>query len=89
MSDLDSLLRSTALKHGRISLDTMGDGRWTATVSHFDAHMSHPMGVDHGDPVDALRAALIEDERKCRELVRRYHAAPKAIVPDDMEDVLG
>ena len=77
MSDLESLLRASTLRHGRICLFTQ-DGEWYGAVTHFAGHQT-TMGGDkwHGDPVDALRAALVEDDRRSRELSRRYAAAPK------------
>lgn len=96
MSDdrcLEDLLRATSLRVGRIAIDTMDGVNWRASVSHFNGrhvHQPHPFG----DPVEALRVALIEDERQQRDLVRRYDAAPKlgAAPPaavDDTEDLLG
>ena len=42
------------------------------------------------DPVNALRAALVEDERRERDLARRYEAASKVAQPsDEFEDLFG
>jgi hypothetical protein len=76
MSSLESLLRATHLRHGRICL-YVADGRWNGSVSHFHGHMAWEDGQGHSDPADAFRAALIEDERKSRDQVRKYDAAPK------------
>lgn len=86
MSDvpLDELLRATALTNGSISLCRVNGSRWRAVVNHIQngaehplSHMVHPFDDWAEDPVDALRVALIEDDRRCRDLARRYEAAPK------------
>jgi hypothetical protein len=99
MSDtpLEALLRATSLTHGRIALD-VHDGQWGASVCHFQGEMTHHMGTYHGDPVEALRAALIEDERRERDRQRRYDLAPRAGATgadtgcdptDELADLLG
>lgn len=90
---LETLLRSTALTHGRIQLYVAG-GRWNAAVAHFNGPMAFFDGQDHGDPVDALRAALLEDERIGREQADKYRtamadASPAAAAPVDVMDLLG
>lgn len=75
-TSLEALLRATSLTHGRIAIYVM-NGQWTCDIAHFNGHLVH-QPKHHGDPVTALRAALIEDERRCREQARRYAAAPKA-----------
>lgn len=75
-SPLEDLLRATSLRVGRIAIDTMDGENWRASVSHFNGrHIHQP--YPFGDPVEALRAALIEDERQGRDVERRYEAAPK------------
>lgn len=79
---LEDLLRGCALERGTIQLTRLPSG-WAATIAH------HPVGRMvstaptgwHADPVDALRAALIEDERQARDLERRYAEAPRAATP--------
>ena len=85
MTDLETLLRNTELRHGRICLYT-DKGEWFAAVTHFHGHQTHLGGETwHSDPVDALRAALVEDDRKSRDIKRRYTEAPKkgAVQDDD------
>ena len=86
MSDLpvDELLRATALTNGSISLCRVNGSRWRAVVNHIRngeahplEHMVHPFDDWQEDPVDALRVALVEDDRRCRDLQRRYEAARK------------
>jgi hypothetical protein len=73
---LEALLRATSLSHGRIAIYVM-NGQWSCDIAHINGHLVH-QPKHHGDPVTALRAALIEDERRSRDQVRRYEAAPKA-----------
>ncbi len=101
-SPLEELLRGTRLRVGRIAIDTMDGVNWRAGISHFNGPSVH-QPYPHGDPVEALRAALIEDERMYRDDARRYEAAPKlgdaglypSLAPpdepplDDMDDILG
>lgn len=79
-STLEHLLRSVDLKRGRIAIDCLPDGSWGAGVFPFDHSQPsyHHLGNTHGDPVNALRAALLQFERNGRDLKRRYAAAPKA-----------
>ena len=84
---LEALLRSTDMTYGRISLFVM-DGTWRASVDHYPHGRSSAFQFDgHSDPVDALRVALLDDERKGREVQRRYADAPK--MGTDFEDLLG
>ncbi|AOR76544.1 hypothetical protein [Novosphingobium resinovorum] len=77
VTPLEDLLRAVSLQRGRIALDRLPDGEWGAGIYPFDnSHPSfHHLGNTHGDPVDALRAALIGFEREERDLERRYQAA--------------
>lgn len=84
---LEELLRSHRMWRGAIQMACV-DGQWGVTVTHHGGHQVHPMGKWHDDPVDALRAALIEDERMQREQVRKYSGAPKLGQQIDIEDVL-
>ena len=93
---LEELLRNSAVTNGSISLLRLNGGQWRATVCHHNGHMVHPFDDWEDDPVEALRIALVEDERLCRDLARRYRNAPKigserpAPPPiDDMDDLLG
>lgn len=89
---LETLLRSIDLERGSIDLTRMGDGRWQAAVLRWHAGAPHSETQPfHSDPVDALRGALIEDERKQRDTERRYAAAPKlgaelAVLPKPYSD---
>ncbi len=54
----------------------------TAHNSGYDASVRYRGGIHHvsindPDPVSALRRALLENERLCRDLERRYREAPK------------
>ncbi len=74
---LETLLRDSNLRYGRIALDRTPDGLWHAAICHFNDHMTKDC-AGHDDPVDALRVALIEDARITADKVRRYRDAPKA-----------
>lgn len=73
---LEDLLRGCALDWGHVQLFRDADG-WQASVCHYRPRRDVHDGVRHADPVDALRAALIEDDRQLRDLARRYAAAPR------------
>lgn len=93
-TSLETLLRQTALEHGHIQLfrDECG---WQADVCHYRRDPRDARGgKNFTDPVDALRAALIEDERIAREVALKYRAAPKAgddapPAIDTFEDMFG
>lgn len=72
---LEALLRSSSLTYGHVQLFRDEHG-WQASVYHYE-----PKTLTNGrvlnDPVDALRVALVEDERKTRDLERRYAVAVK------------
>lgn len=82
---LEELLRASQVHTGTIALLRIDGGPWRATVSHHNGHMVHPMGDWAADPVDALRSALIEDDRRHRDVVRRYATAPKQV---DLEEAI-
>lgn len=88
-TSLEQMLRAHHVKRGAIQM-TIIDGEYGVTISHQQGHQTHPMGRWHQDPVSALRAALLEDDRVCRDLARRYDAAPKVGDGEqiDIEDVL-
>ncbi len=75
---LEELLRCCTVKRGAILMSIL-DGEFGVTITHHQGHQTHPMGKWHSDPVDALTAALIEDERVSRDLSRRYAEAPKGV----------
>lgn len=83
-SDLEALLRGVDLPWGHIQL-YHAEGSWQASVCNYlprrDVHSSPYLS----DPVDALRAALIEHERFMRDTQRRYDAAPKLGAGDDFD----
>ena len=85
---LETLLRASALDYGHIQLFRDAGG-WQADVCHYrrDPRDAHG-GQVFGDPVDALRAALIEDERIGREVARKYEAAARVGGGDDFESLL-
>ena len=92
---LETLLRGSALAYGHIQLFRDNDG-WQASVCHYAAATVDNANrqVDSkvfADPTEALRKALLEDDRRTRDLERRYAAAPKAATPpaDEFEDILG
>lgn len=87
---LINLLEETSLSHGRICL-YVADGRWTVTISHFNDRLTHPLDQSHHCPVQALRLALIEDERKSRDRARRYTHAEKLgpIITPSEDDLIG
>lgn len=101
---LEALLRDSAMVYGSMQLFRDREG-WNATVSHYDAAT---VGAQHTgrtvtdcDAVTALRVALLEDDRRTRDLSRRYDAAAKgeqidieevlaaAAAEDDMAELLG
>lgn len=73
---IETLLRESRLAYGHIQLFKDDQG-WQASVYHYEPKRLTHDGKVKGDPVDALRAALLEDERKTRDMERRYAAAPK------------
>ena len=90
-SPIEDMLRSTSMRYGHIQLFHDDQG-WQASVYHYEPKRLTHDGRVMSDPVDALRAALIEDERKTRDLARRYAAAEKvsaAPVADEFEDLFG
>lgn len=84
---LEDMLRASQLRRGAIQMACV-DGSWGVTISHQHAHQVHPNGKWHDDPVEALRVALIEDDRICRDTARRYEAAEKLGDQIDLEDYL-
>lgn len=76
-SPLEDLLRASGLTYGHVQLFRDADG-WQASVCHYEPRRDVHDGVRFADPVDALRAALIEDDRQARDLERRYEAARPA-----------
>ena len=93
---LVELLRSTELTNGSISLRRIQGGGWSAVIAHnrqspdhLMGHMVHPFDAQWDDPVEALRVALIEDERLCRDLQRRYREAPKFGAEPEPTPVVG
>jgi len=74
------------MTNGRISL-LVYDGEWTCEVAHYSPQVPAHRTDYHGDPVDALRAALIEDDRLRRDLARRYNESPKLGLDDDRAGV--
>lgn len=88
-TSLEEMLRSHHVKRGAILMSIV-DGEYGVTISHQQGHQTTPMGRWHQDPVAALRAALLEDDRVCRDVARRYAGATKHGdgVQTDIEDVL-
>lgn len=89
---LDELLRECRIEYGHIQLFRDADG-WQASVYHYEPQRLTYHGKPLEDPVDALRKALLEDERLTRDLERKYAAAPKqgdaTADSDDFEDIFG
>lgn len=90
---VEDLLRACALDWGHIQLFRDSQG-WQASVCHYRPRRDVHDGVRFADPVDALRAALVEDDRQARDLARRYAAAPRHAeaprpTPDNLLDELG
>lgn len=89
---IEDMLRSTSMRYGHIQLFHDDQG-WQASVYHYEPKRLTHDGRVMSDPVDALRAALIEDERKTRDLARRYAAAEKVsavsvkTATDEFEDI--
>lgn len=72
---LEALLRASTLTYGHVQLFRDDQG-WQASVYHYEPKtLTNGRALD--DPVDALRVALVEDDRKTRDLARRYAAAEK------------
>lgn len=89
---LETLLRETRLTYGHIQLFRSDDG-WQASICHYEpideqTRYHQTDGKVCADPVDALRKALLEDDRKTRDLERRYAAAPKMPQQIDIEDAI-
>lgn len=74
---LESLLRGSRLSHGHIQLFRDASG-WQAHICHYHRTPRDAVGGKvFDDPLDALHAVLIEDDRVQRDFERRYAAAPK------------
>ena len=74
-SDLADLLRQSSLTYGHIQL-FRDEAGWQASVCHYgperrDVHD----GRAFADPAEALRKALLEDQRRSRDVARRYDIA--------------
>lgn len=93
MTTIEQLLRGNTMTYGHIQL-FRDEAGWQASVYHYGPEklLTHD-GEAVADPVDALRAALIEDDRRTADLARRYAAAPKigGVEPefDEFEDLFG
>lgn len=89
MISLEALLRGAADRGGQVSLAaiTAGDaGGFSGCVYYYpDGPLVNRRDPD---PIAALRAALIEDERQARDTARRYAAASKAAAPDEFAGLL-
>ena len=88
-SSLETLLRESSLTYGHIQLFRNEEG-WQASVCHYEPTAVSGVTINSkvsSDPVNALRAALLEDERRGREVVKKYAAAVK--VADEFEDLFG
>lgn len=94
---LETLLRESRLTYGHIQLFHDDQG-WQASVYHYEPKRLTHDGKVMSDPVAALRAALLEDERKTRDMERRYAAemvkkkqvavaAAMVVTPDEFEDI--
>ena len=73
---IETLLRETRMHYGHIQLFRDDQG-WQASVYHYEPKRLTHDGRAMDDPVAALRAALIEDERRTKDLERRYAESPK------------
>ena len=86
------MLRSHGGAYCSIQLFKEWDGSdWSAAVNHYDARKLLPaetVTVADNDPVIALGKALIEDERRLKDVSRRYSDAPKAGAQIDIEDAI-
>ena len=90
-SPLETLLRETSLTYGHIQL-FRDDSGWQASVCHYEPTAASGVTINSkvsSDPVNALRAALLEDERRGREVAKKYAAAAKVAGGDDFEDLFG
>lgn len=94
-SPLETLLRETTLTYGHIQLFRNEEG-WQASVCHYSPTAVSGVTINSkvsSDPVNALRAALLEDERRCRDEARRYGEAVKLGAAesggDEFEDLFG
>lgn len=94
---LETLLRESRLTYGHIQL-FRDDHGWQASVYHYEPKRLTHDGKVMSDPVAALRAALLEDDRKTRDMERRYAAemvkkkqaaveAAMVATPDEFEDI--
>ncbi len=85
---LEQLLRECAMTYGHIQL-FRDEAGWQASVYHYSPKKLTHNGKAKDDPVEALRAALIEDERLTRDVQRRYDAAVKAGPIEQVADADG
>lgn len=88
-ASVEDLLRESAMTYGHIQL-FRDDAGWAVSIQHYGPIGEPPPGKAFtlgifDDPVDGLRKALIEDERRTRDLERKYAAAkgapPRAAEP--------
>ena len=92
-ADLETLLRDSAMVYGSIGLFRDKEG-WHAAVTHYEVGrvgaLHSGRSVTDCDPVTALRVALLEDDRRTRDLSRRYGAAMVGAQPAqiDIEDAI-
>lgn len=95
---VETLLRESALTYGHIQLFRNEDG-WQASVCHYGPPPVTRDSKVFGDPVEALRKALLEDARKTADVKRRYERAISerqieledviaAVADDDFEGML-
>lgn len=82
MSDLEALLCECQLRYGHIQL-FRNEAGWQASVYHYTPKTLTDSAV-FSDPVQALRVALVDDDRKTRDMERKYQAQkPKRVMPAD------
>lgn len=83
MSDrgaVEDLLRASQMAYGHIQL-FRDEAGWHVSVNHYRTPTPNPDDTftlaNFGDPVEALRCGLIEDDRRTRDLERKYAASKK------------
>jgi len=84
--NVETLLRESSLTYGHIQLFRSDDGTWQGSVCHYGPPSTTCDSKCFTDPVEALRKALMEDDRLSRDMLRRYNNAPKYKLTTSVDD---
>lgn len=89
---VEEMLRAHEGAYCSIQLFREVDGQgWQAAVNHYDARKMLPAETvvrSDVDPVVALGKALTEDQRRLKDVARKFAAAPKVSAQIDIEEAI-